>query len=59
MRLLENATFIYFDQIGNISTVFSSLKVSVEKRSVTFWSFYFETVLVKNTHEGIQFSVKL
>ena len=59
MRLLENATFIYFDQIGNISTVFSSLKVSVEKRSVTIWSFYLETVLVKNTHEGIQFSIKL
>ena len=59
MRLLENATFIYFDQIGNKSTVFSSLKVSVEKRSVTIWSFYLETVLVKNTHEGIQFSVKL
>ena len=59
MRLLENATFIYFDQMGNISTVFSSLKVSVEKRSVTIWSFYLETVLVKNTHEGIQFSVKL
>ena len=59
MRLLENATFIYFDQIGNISTVFSSFKVSVEKRSVTIWSFYLETVLVKNTHEGIQFSVKL
>ena len=59
MILLENATFIYFDQIGNISTVFSSLKVSVEKRSVTFWGFCLETVLVKNTHEGIQFSVKL